>query len=421
MKRFFAENIHFFRSSFLSGGAIVIRGSARLIANKIIATVYGPEGITFLSHFQNLTTIITSIQVNGVHRGVLKYLSEKEVTPRRFQSIFSAGILFNMLFMLFGGIILFFYLPRFTALFEIDYGIWLWGILIFLSVFLQLFNLFFLAVLLAREKIKIYTLFQVITAILAVGTVFILAGDIPLYLLLVFYIFSQGITVFATVFFTGWKRVRVSLSFLKEWKSLKDIGKFIVMAVCILLFGNIVELAVREFSILRFSAEETGLWQAAAKYSEYFFLAFTALTGVIFYPKLSKYSEEKSELRKLFRSIILPIGGGTAAYCILSYLFREEILLVLFDSTFTEAAFLFDYQMAGDFLKAAGFLMTFLITAKARTGLFILTQSFSAAVYLLSIYLIIDQFGIETFPAAYFYRFLIYDIFVFFLIRKWLF
>ncbi len=91
------------------------------------------------------------------------------------------------------------------------------------------------------------------------------------------------------------------------------------------------------------------------------------------------------------------------------------------NESFVAGAYLFDFQVIGDLFKVYSFVLAFLLSAQARTWMFIGIQALSAAVYLISIYLLIPIFGLEGFSMAHAVRFLIYLLVLVYIQRKLLF
>ena len=79
------------KSSIWSFFAVLVRGISALSINKIFAVQFGPSGIALLSHFQNLTTIITTIPNDGVNRGLIRFLSPEDNSIESKKKYFSAG------------------------------------------------------------------------------------------------------------------------------------------------------------------------------------------------------------------------------------------------------------------------------------------------------------------------------------------
>ena len=105
----------------------------------------------------------------------------------------------------------------------------------------------------------------------------------------------------------------------------------------------------------------------------------------------------------------------------LVFLFKQDIILILFDTQFLESAYLMKYQILGDFFKMSSWILAYLLIAQARVGLFIAAQAISASVYTVSVYFITDIFGLEGLTISHFIRFVLYFIFNIIYFRKMIF
>jgi len=68
------------KSSIWSFLAVLVRGISALTINKVFAVQFGAAGIALLSHFQNLTTIFSTIPNDGINRGLIRYLSPENIS-----------------------------------------------------------------------------------------------------------------------------------------------------------------------------------------------------------------------------------------------------------------------------------------------------------------------------------------------------
>lgn len=187
------------------------------------------------------------------------------------------------------------------------------------------------------------------------------------------------------------------------------------------LFARVVEFAVRIIAFNEFSIYDTGLWQAVVKFSDYYAIACTSILSVAFYPKASELIQKQVALKKFVWHVLIVVTPFAAISLAFIYFFKSEILYYFFDESFVGGAYLFDFQVVGDLFKVYSFVLAFLLSAQARTWMFIGIQALSAAVYLGAIYWLIPIFGLEGFSIAHAVRFLIYLLVLVYIQRKLLF
>lgn len=373
---------------------------------------FGAAGITYLSHFQNLSSIFIILPNDGVNKGVIKYLSKQSLANQEKTNIFYSGLFLSVL--LFLGTALFFFLFKgfFPNPFPGTENSW-----IFLSVFLfglQVLNYYFLSVILAMKNLPGYVLIHLLGNFLSLVLVVYFSFYSDYQTALIGWATGPAITSIVSIGFLyryGFiSEIRGRIS--KGLKSIKNLGDYILVALSILIFSKITDFGIREFAILEYNPEETGYWQAVVRVSDFYIMAFLAFLNMVYYPRASELSEDKAKLnpfaRKFFFRIILILLVGLSAV----YLLREQVLVLFFNQEFIRAESFFPFQLLGDFLKMHAWVLSFLLLAQARTKLFIISQGVFAGIYLVSAYYFTSQEGISGLPMAHFCRYLLYWFFL---------
>jgi PST family polysaccharide transporter len=100
---------------------------------------------------------------------------------------------------------------------------------------------------------------------------------------------------------------------------------------------------------------------------------------------------------------------------------RIPIVNLLYTEQFGPTSALFLPTLIGDFFKIISWLVAFLMLAKAKTGMFIVTQIiFSAMTYFLSVTMI-NYWGLQGVAWAYALVYVIYTVVMAYLLREYLF
>lgn len=415
--------MRFLKGSVWSSGLIVTKAFSSFAVNKFIATQYGLSGITFLAHFQNFIALFLTIPQDGINVGVIKYLSDETMADDQRKRYFFAGLALNGTVFLLSLVAIAIGGGYLTDLLVEEMRSLPWLLLLGLSILLQLANFFFLSVLLANRRLKTYVLLSIGNAFILIASVAVFSGLVPFsYLLLIVGIAPTllfplaAISAFRTM---GERLSGIRLNITRS--TVSHLTKFIAMAMAIAISGRAVDFLIREYSISTFDAYNTGMWQAVVRLSDLYTGGFVALIGMVYYPRVARYINRPAELRgtvfRLFWYSAPLFAGGL----FLIYLVREPLLRLLFASEFEEASFLIDFQLIGDFLKLQSYWLAYLITAQARTRLFIASQFISSGVYVLLIFWATDIYGLEGFTIAQAIRYAGYLIFVMILYRKLIF
>jgi len=399
-----------------------MRTVSALIINKLVALQFGPNGITLLSHFQNLITIATTVPNDGINRGLITYLAGKETKDGNYGSYFAAGLWWQLV-VLTVMIGLFFTQSNFFLKAFLQDGFTSgWLFFFFAGLFLLLLSNFFQAILIARQALTWYTGLVTIWSLGSAGLIWLLLKQYALSNLLLLYLVTQGIAAVAggmLIWIKGWCP-RISKRIISQ-RAVRDIGKFIIMALTLVVCSNLVNFYVRELMIRRFDLYQTGLWQAAVKISDNYTMVFTSLIGLVYYPKIATLITQPKAFRTFVRRIFFSLVPLVALGLLLFYVLRRWFILLLFDEGFLPVTYLLDYQVLGDFFKMSAWILSYIILAQGRVAFNILIQVIGAVLYLVLLFWCLDTFGLEGVTVAHCASFGLFFLFNIIYFRKLIF
>jgi PST family polysaccharide transporter len=414
----------FLGNSVWSGLSTVARAGSALVINKLFAVYYGPQGITLLAHFQNLIALLTTLPNSGINVGLIRHLAQHEVKSPAYGSYFWAGLFLNTLTFLggVGALLLFpsFFLERFSEeLLPQRSGFYLWA-LPFLFVLLLL-QLFWLAVLLARQALRPYVFIGLFTSFVSILVTWWAVGRVEISQALVLFLTGQsmsGVVGLGVVFYKGLvPKWQVKL----EPGVFRDLGKFLVMALSTLVGAKLVDFVVREMAIQEFSLLETGLWQSVVKISDSYTMVYISVLGMVYYPRIAALLPQPVALREYVRSIFFLLVPAVGAGLLFFWWQRDFFIQLLFHQEFLAARYLMDYQLLGDFLKMTAWVLSYIITVQARVKLYMLTQLGSGVIYVALVAWLMPLLGVEGLPVAHALRYGLYLVFHLYLFRSYLF
>ncbi|GAA4314724.1 hypothetical protein [Nibribacter koreensis] len=395
----------FLGGSLWSGLSTVARAVSALVVNKLFAMAYGPSGITLLAHFQSLIAILTTLPNSGVNVGLIRYLAKGTPEDAGYQSYFWTGLGLNLLTFLavLGGLLLFpeFFFERFGMPEFLSLHPWYWiaGLGLFLLLLLQLF---WLSVLLARQALQVYVGLSLLTSVLSITITWLTVGKMSLPLVLLFFLGAQAVTGLVATAVVLSKKLVPALQGHFSKVSLQDLGKFLLMAIAMLVGGKLAEFLVREMAIQHFSLHETGMWQAVAKVSDSYTLVYTSVLGMVYYPRIAALlHQEENDLRKYVRTIFFTLTPLIAAGLALVWLLRRFLLLLFFNDEFLPAQSLFEYQLLGDFLKMVAWILSYVVTVRAQVKLYVGVHLVSPAIYVLLVLWLLPLYGLQGLLWAY--------------------
>ncbi|WP_207435607.1 oligosaccharide flippase family protein [Sabulibacter ruber] len=412
----------FLGNSVWSGLSTVARAGSSLLINKLFAVYYGPLGITLLAHFQNLIALLTTLPNSGINVGLIRHLAPHEPNSPEYRSYFWTGLLLNALTFLvvLGTVFLFpsFFLERFGEQLlaqKSQFSLWL-----FLGLFvLLLLQLFWLAVLLARQALQPYVWLGLLTSLTSIAVTWWAVGRVDLTTALVLFLTGQSFSGLVGMGVVFYKRLIPGWQISFPSGVLRDLGKFLVMALSTLVGAKLVDFMVREMAIQQFSLVETGLWQAVAKISDSYTMVYISILGMVYYPKIAALLPQPELLREYVRTVfflLVPtVGLGLLTFGWL----RDFFIQFLFHQDFLAARELMDYQLVGDFLKMTAWVLSYIVTVQARVKLYVFTQLASGAVYVALVAWLMPLLGVEGLPLAHALRYVLYLLFHLYLFRSY--
>ena len=100
------------------------------------------------------------------------------------------------------------------------------------------------------------------------------------------------------------------------------------------------------------------------------------------------------------------------------FLLKEYVILIAFSKDFMPMMGLFAWQLMGDVIKIASWLLAYLMLAKAMTKVFIYTEVLFSALFVGLSLLFVDKFGLVGITYAYSLNYFLYLIMMIFIFRK---
>lgn len=160
-----------------------------------------------------------------------------------------------------------------------------------------------------------------------------------------------------------------------------------------------------------------GLWQGVFFISEVYLLVVTTSLRVYYLPTLSATKSKEQIIREILNGykIIIPV---VALIAFGIYILRDTIIWLLFSKDFTDMRDLFKWQLMGDVIKISSWLFSYLMVAKAKIKLMVVTEIiFSISWVLLTIFLV-NLNGLVGATQAFAINYVLYLIVTFLIARR---
>lgn len=386
-----------FKITSLNSFSVVLKIGIGLITSKVLAVFVGPSGMALVGNLRNFLTSLESISTLGFQSGIVKYVAQNEKNKTEIQKIIATVFITLLLVvMVLSGLL--FFLPSFwnNKVFGDNFEFSLVFKILALALPWYVISIFLLAVINGLGKFK-----KVIWINCVGNTIGLLVSVLLIFKFktlgaLLAVVISPALLFFVTFYF-----INKEISFfdaikfrLFDFKIIKNLSSYSLMALVSAVFGPLVLLAIRNNIIQTLGINQAGYWEIMTRISSYYLLFVSTLLSVYFLPKLSN-SKTNQETKSIFWSYYKTILPVFIIGVTLIYFLRFFIIRLLFTADFLSVECLFLGQLSGDVFKVCSLILGFQFLAKKMTIAFIISELISLAVLYFSSIYFIRIFGIE--------------------------
>jgi PST family polysaccharide transporter len=192
------------------------------------------------------------------------------------------------------------------------------------------------------------------------------------------------------------------------------------MALASAIIVPLSQLMVRGYIAGKISVTEAGIWEGVNRVSGMYLMVVVTSFSVYYLPRLAEL-RNNFEIRKEVMSVYRLMVPFLIVASISIYVLRELIISILFTSEFSKMGELFPFQLLGDILKMSGWVLGYLMVAKAMTRTYIFMEILNYALFVVLSYILISYYGLRGATIAYATGHFVYLIGMFIIFRKMLF
>jgi len=406
------------KTSVLTAISTIIKVISGFVINKVIALYVGPSGLAVVGQLQNFMSIITTFSNGAITQGVVKYTAEYQTIEEK-QKIFSSSIVISLVCSLVISIFLFGFSDYLSEIILKDVQYSSVFVVFGLTVFLFALNTVLMSILNGQKEIKKYVLVNIASSIFSLFFTSFLIMQLNLMGALYALVVNQSVIFFVTLGFvvkSSWFKLEYFKQGLDK-ESLSKLSKYSLMAITSALTVPVSHLIVRNYIGENLSWDDAGYWQGIWYISTMYLMVITTSLSVYYLPKLSEI-QDKLELKKeIFHGykIVMPI---VLVMSLVIFLLKEYVILIAFSDKFMPMMELFAWQLIGDVIKIASWLLGYITLAKAMTKTYISLEILgSLSFVLLSIYFV-DNYGLVGITYAYALNYFLYMFVMIYIFRK---
>jgi PST family polysaccharide transporter len=226
-------------------------------------------------------------------------------------------------------------------------------------------------------------------------------------------VLNQSVVFFITILFllkTSWFKMKYFIKGIDK-KSLNNLAKFSLMAIVTAIVTPTSHLIIRNYIGENISWDAAGYWQGIWYISTMYLLFITTVLSVYYTPKLSEL-KTNIELKKEIINGYMKILPVAIILALGIYIFKDLAIKVAFSDKFSPMMELFKWQLIGDIIKIASFLLSTMMIAKAMTKVYIYSEIFFSILFMIQSIIWIKYFGLIGITYAFALNYLLYFIFM---------
>ena len=383
----------------LASGAKLV---GALVAMKIIASDFGPEGLGQLGQFMGFVALLSAFACGGASVGVTRLVSELHRQRASLRAVLQTASCICFVSCAVSSAIVFFWADSISlALFKSPtYSIPLQaGCLLFLPIAFSSLGLASLSGLSASPVLSFVQVGSAIAGALGLVVSIKVGGQ-------------QGATLGLL-----WIAASPSFFFFCWWMTKREDGLSLFLPVyhkatfSILLRYSLLALLsvtchqaalffLRSWLHATNGWHSVGHWQAMSRMSDAYLQMFNIFLLTYFFPKLTgeiALAKLRRELNQAY-SYVLPVLGGVLIF---GYCWRDLIIRFFLDTQFYPVRDLFLPQMLGDFAKIAAYIPGYLALARGYMPALILADPLQMCLLLIISRIVVQDFGAVGIAWAY--------------------
>jgi O-antigen/teichoic acid export membrane protein len=414
--------LNLIKTSFFTAIITFVRISAGFVSGKIIALYTGPAGVALVGAFSNFISIVLTLGNGAISNGVIKYVAQYNKDNEKTSRLISTSLRITFYSSIVVSTFILFFASYFSKVIlgNREYV----NVIIVLGITLIFYSLnsLIIAILNGKGEIKKYTLANAIGSVISLLLTILLVMYYKVTGALYSIVLSQVIVFVFTVFLVR-KSGIISKKIVFEKFDRKlglNLSHFSLMALVSALTVPVSQILLRNIISHDLGINAAGYWQAMMRVSDGYLMLITTSLSVYYLPKLSSLvtnSEIRTEVLNGYKIILPSVLIG----CITMYFSRFYVIEVLFSKKFLHMESLFFWQLIGDFFKMASWILSFLMLAKAKTTVYIITEIGFSALYVTLSYFFIHKFGIQGATISFALNYVLYLLVMIVIFRNLLF
>ncbi len=383
-----------FKTAIWTGISTVIKIIFNYLMWKIIAVYTGPVGLAVIEQFQNFLQIARSFS-SSLNQGIIKYVSEFKHDEDKKSLVLSSAFPVSIFIAIVVSIILICFSNEFSLkiFHSLDYS----RTIKILAVSITLYSLngLLLSVLNGEFEIKKYVASNISNTLLIFALTVYLVMHYGIQGGLIGFVFNQSVSLLLTVYLvvkSKWFKLSSYVSGIDK-RTLVKLIRYSFISFAPVLIVPITLIIMRKFIASQLSWQEAGYWQGIMRLSEAYIILLEVMVNIYFLPKISSIktlAEFKAEVFSTYR-LVIPVAIIGLLFV---FVFKKQIVMILYDKQFFPMLCLFKYQLIGDLAKIGAWLLMIIMAAKAMVKVLVISEIIFNITLLIFTFICVHYFGL---------------------------
>ena len=390
-----------------------------LIINKFIAIYIGPSGLAVIGNLQSIMQLIVTLSQAGIANGAVKYTAQYRIDEKNIAPLFSTAAKICLIASSVVGVVLILLSRPLSVQFlnSADY----YYVLVLLGAtapFLAL-NSILISIINGLKEIRLWFEINIIQSLssLIFATVLIAVWGLK-GALVALATYQSVVFVILLRKLKGHLIIKISQFKLKIEPALaKQLFAFSIMALTSAVAVPVSHIIIREYIGSNLGWESAGYWQALWYISTMYLMVVTTSLGVYYLPRLSEI-KVKSELTQELQKGLCLIVPFVSLMAFAIYLTRGFLIGILFSEEFMVLRDLLLWQLVGDVIKVAAWLIGYVTVARAMVKTFVVLEILGSLVFVILSISFVSVYGLVGITYAYSFNYFVYLLVMLLIYRK---
>jgi O-antigen/teichoic acid export membrane protein len=179
------------------------------------------------------------------------------------------------------------------------------------------------------------------------------------------------------------------------------------MAISTAVTVPLSNMVIRNYIGDNLGWDQAGYWQGIWYISTMYLMVVTTPLSVYYLPRLSEIKSKKHLRLELLQGykVIIPL---VIVMSVTIFYLRDFIILTLFTDQFAPIRDLFMWQLFGDVVKIAAWLLSYVVLAKAMVKLYIVSEVIFGVIFTVLSIILVDKFGLVGVSYAFAINYVLY-------------